>query len=630
MHMDKTNYRWDIQGLRAIAVLAVVIFHINPKLLPGGYLGVDIFFVISGYLIIGFIWRDLQQQNFSLINFYARRIKRLFPAFFIMVLVTSIIAYFVLLPEETVAYAQSLLSSLFYISNFYFYSQSGYFSAALDYAPLLHTWSLAVEEQFYFLFPILLILIFKKSPKRLSIILASIAVLSLLLSEILLYSNQSLAFFASPTRFWQFIIGGLLAVHPSINNCGNNIPTRVADTIAIAGLALLIGCLFRYNEQMLFPGINAILPTVATALVLFAGKSSSYNEGYSYKLLSCSLAKLFGKISYSLYLWHWPVIIFFQLSIKSKPDFYEQGIILSVAILLGYISWFTVERSVTTFNVTRKPTKIIWLSAYASLFVAVIAAAYFTGLPHRYSEQQVKYSAYLNYDRKDYYRQGSCFLTSHFNDISFFDKSQCISFKEDKHNTLLIGDSHAAQWYSALNGVKTGNETLSQVTSSGCKPTILYKGAKRCTQLMQWALDELVQEKRFDRIIIAARWQDKDIKALLDTIKFLSQYSDDIVVFGVIIEYDLPLPRLLASQATTTEVNLYRDYQEIKLRDQLFANALDTSSASYLSVFNIICPEGDFCLQTTKQGNPIQYDYGHLTYEGARELIAEMKNRHYL
>lgn len=158
MPEKKLHFRWDIQGLRAISVLLVVIFHINPTLLSGGYLGVDIFFVISGYLILGFIWTQLNNHTFSLKQFYIKRIYRLAPALFIMLFVTSILGYFVLLPNEGLEYRHSLLSTLFYFSNFYFYSQADYFNTAMEFAPLLHTWSLSVEEQFYMLFPLILLL----------------------------------------------------------------------------------------------------------------------------------------------------------------------------------------------------------------------------------------------------------------------------------------------------------------------------------------------------------------------------------------------------------------------------------------------------------------------------------------
>ncbi|WP_166424091.1 acyltransferase [Paraglaciecola sp. 20A4] len=287
--MSTKNYRWDIQGLRALAVMAVVIFHISPYKLPGGYLGVDIFFVISGYLIIGFICRDLRAEKFSLSDFYIKRIRRLFPALLATVIVTMIAAYCYLLPEEMTMFAKSVISTLLYVSNMFFYTQSDYFSADLKLAPLLHTWSLSVEEQFYILFPILLIGIIKYRPKALQLFLGIIAVMSFVLSEYLVRTDPSLAFFISPTRFWQFIVGGLLALN--LHKMG--LSKSLSNVIGFGGLASLIICLFLYDKTTLFPGINAILPTVATLCVLWAGSVTGVFSG----LMALPINRFFGNIS---------------------------------------------------------------------------------------------------------------------------------------------------------------------------------------------------------------------------------------------------------------------------------------------------------------------------------------------
>jgi hypothetical protein len=495
---------------------------------------------------------------------------------------------------------------------------------------------LAVEEQFYLFFPLLLVFTYRVKPNKVVLLLSILALLSLGLSELLVHTDNSLAFFASPSRFWQFIAGGLLAVNPRLVTLGKSLSKGVAEWLTLIGLAGIVFCLFTYTKQTQFPGLNALLPTMATGLVIFAAPSSHF----SYQLLSCSVAKFFGKISYSLYLWHWPIIIFYQLSINAKPTFTEQAFIFTASILLGFISWYFIERLGNNFTfdiknqisalkgrMVKPKINAIGMSLMGSALLAIIALVLLTGLPNRYSPEQLKYSAFINYDRKDYYRQGKCFLTSDFNDFALFDKNLCVSFDYNKHNTLLIGDSHAAQWYNALAVTKKTTETISQVTSSGCKPTMPYKGAKRCTQLMQWAIERLVIENDFDRIIIAARWQNNDLSDLIGTIKQLSAYSDDITVLGNIIEYDLPLPRLLASKETSAEVNEYRNYSKIQNRDKMFEKAIAKTSASYISVFNTICPEDEICMQTSYQGNPMQYDYGHLTFEGALQLVKIIKNK---
>jgi peptidoglycan/LPS O-acetylase OafA/YrhL len=620
---DKIGYRWDIQGLRAIAVLAVVIFHINPSLLPGGFLGVDVFFVISGYLIIGFIWRDLQQKKFTLLDFYARRIKRLFPAFLMMVVTTSSVAYFLLLPEETVTYGYSLLYSLIYGSNFYFYTQSDYFNNTLTSSPLLHTWSLAVEEQFYLIFPLIILAIFHRKSTCVVLILVSLAIFSLLLSELLLYIDPSLSFYASPSRFWQFILGGVVALSPKIADIKCYLNDKLLEAIAVFSLGILVLCLFFYHEGMLFPGVNAILPSLATVLIIFSCKKNSY----SYRLLSCHIAKFFGKISYSLYLWHWPIITFYLLSINTSPVMFEQVTILALSVVAGYLSWSFIEQPAIN-RLSKSPVnKVILCSIAVTAFFTIFSGLFITGLTYRYTEQQLIYSSYINYDRKDYYRQGDCFLTSKYNNVSYFNKEKCINYSMVSKNTLLIGDSHAAHWYSSLEATLSENNTLSQVTSSGCKPVSKSKGAKRCTELMQWVFDKLVLNKRFDSIILSARWLKSDIKALKVTTDFLENYTNRVIVLGPIIEYRLPLPRLLAINDNADKTVSSINYNDVLQQDKLFSNTLNSNSTLYMSVLEMMCPEQRLCQTSTENGVPLQYDYGHLTHEGALVLVGNINSK---
>jgi peptidoglycan/LPS O-acetylase OafA/YrhL len=622
--INNKDYRWDIQGLRAIAVLAVVVFHISPKYLPGGFIGVDVFFVISGYLILGFIWRDLINKQFNLLRFYKRRALRLLPPFLVMAIVTSIITYFILLPEELIQYAKSLLATLMYASNFYFHSQSDYFGPDLAHAPLLHTWSLSVEEQFYLLFPCILFIVYycsnhsdkhqKSQSSNIIITLSIIGLFSYSLSQYLINTNNAmLSFFASPSRFWQFIIGGLLALSPSIFFLQKRMPLVIAELLSFLGLMGITFCLFFYNEQVDFPGFNAILPTLSTTLIIF---SSSKTRFFAW-LLSCKPAKFFGNTSYSLYLWHWPILLFFQLKVVSTS--YTSLFILLISIVCGYLSWRYIERYSYSFKFTFKASMV----AYALLFIT--AVFYLSGLPSRYTPTQLHYSSFIDYDRKDYYRQGRCFLTSEYNSVDFFDHELCIDFDKNKENTLLIGDSHAAQWYGALNANKGQQATVSQVNASGCKPVLLSQGAKRCTELMQWGLNALTAEYNFTRIILAARWNIDDLPALIQTIKQLENATTEVVVFGPIIEYDFPLPRLLASYQTRLEISDFNHYLTIKNIDSAFSKAIKETSAQYISVLDTICKSNTTCSLTTDANIPLQYDYGHLTFEGANQMLLRIK-----
>tara|TARA_R110000765_G_scaffold413450_1_gene513520 strand:- start:4302 stop:6209 length:1908 start_codon:yes stop_codon:yes gene_type:complete len=612
--MLKKNYRWDIQGLRALAVLAVVIFHIAPHKLPGGYLGVDIFFVISGYLIIGFICRDLRAEKFSLSDFYIKRIRRLLPALLAMVIATMIAAYCNLIPEEMAMFAKSVIATMLYVSNMFFYTQSDYFSADLKLAPLLHTWSLSVEEQFYILFPILLMAIIKFRPKSLQLTLSIIAVLSFILSEYLVRTDPSLAFFISPTRFWQFIVGGLLALnlHKMV------LCKTMSNIIGFSGMTTLIICLFLYDEATLFPGVNAIVPSVATLCVIWAGSVTNVFSG----LMAIPINRFFGNISYSLYLWHWPVIVFYKLNMNHEyPIVVHELTMLLVSILLGYLSWRFIELSFSTKRSTKSKSKTFVNSFALSSALILLMVFSLNGLPNRFNEQQLYYSSFMDYDRSGF-RTGTCFLTAAYADISLYNKNECDTFDEGKTNILLIGDSHAAHWNSALTEMLKEEQTLTQVTSSGCRPVMPFKGGNYCIALMTFGMNELLKSHRFNRIILSARWWESDLAKLPATVEHLKQYTDEVVVIGRTIEYYHYLPRVLATNdISKLKNNKQNKYSDLKNLDDDFKRVAKLNDIHYVSLIDALCTDSkSVCQSVTANSVPIAFDYGHFTHEGALEV----------
>lgn len=611
MKDKESAFRWDIQGLRAIAVLSVVIFHISPEYLPGGFLGVDIFFVISGYLIVGFICRDLTLGSFTLSNFYYRRVKRLLPALFAMFLVSGLFSYFLLLPDEFASYVNSLASSLFYLSNHYFYSESGYFDSGLEVAPLLHTWSLSVEEQFYIVIPAFLVLVFKKAPKSITLWLSLLALSSIILSEVLIGIDQNLSFFISPSRFWQFILGGLL----SINGARINVKPLVSDLLGGVGLLLIGFCLFFYNGQTSFPGLNAVLPTVATLLIIFSGAS----RGRVYQLLSMRVGRFFGNTSYSLYLWHWPIIVFYKMGVEPVLNKYDKVIILLLSVLLGYLSWKFIERKAGDFifSYTGRP---FVLTISASLALCAIGFSLLGVQKGQFDDKQLKYASYMNY-QTDAYRAGECFLTDEYNDFSFFSQSTCVTHELGKKNSILIGDSHSAHWFESMNNNKKENETVTQITSSGCRPLVSYDGKDRCTQLVRWGFEELIKEKKFDRIILSGRWRYNNAVQIKETIDVLKGSVAEIIVLGPTVEYDSPLPKILALNNNTYDIDEHRLYNKVKRIDdamELELSKLD--GVKYVSILKALCPSENSCITITDSGAPIAFDYGHFTSEGAQYI----------
>jgi len=606
------EFRWDIQGLRAIAVLAVVVFHIAPNHFPGGYIGVDIFFVISGYLIMGHIWKELNNNSFSYINFYSRRIKRLFPALLATILLSSIFAWVLLLPGEFYDFCKSVVSSVLYVSNFWFYTKAGYFDSELLNSPLLHTWSLSVEEQFYIFTPLILAFCFnKKIP--IHTVLIVLTILSLIFSELLLHIDESLSFYASPSRFWQFMVGGALSIHFTENNLKKEF-REVICSLSILGLCISIFFLANSN----FPGIKAIIPTLATAAIIYSCKP----QDISYKVLSNQLFRFFGNISYSLYLWHWPVIIFYKLSIEGSLQIEDGALMLLISILLGYFSYKLIENPFKNMNVRLKSIRPIVASVVTTCIVLALAYQLPKEQSKNYTKEQIVYEGYLKYPAVEF-RGGKCFITSKSNNFRYYDQKECVVASPKKYNIMLIGDSHAAHWYAAIKDSLDINKSLTQVTASGCKPLVNSEGRKRCTDLINWAYNSLLEQYHFDMIVISARWSHDNIEKLEATISHLQKHTNNIVILGPIIEYDNDLPRLLAQGNNANEIMARSRYNKINSIDQKLLVAAESNHAKYISVLDIICPDKSNCV-TTIDDIPIQFDYGHLTNKGAKYLFSKM------
>lgn len=615
---QNNNLRLDIQGLRALAVLSVVIFHVSPNYISGGYLGVDVFFVISGYLIMGQIWRALNQNRFSFGDFYTKRFKRLLPALLVVLTGTSIAAYILLLPGEYQSYTHSVFSSLFYFSNFWFYTKSGYFDAELQSAPLLHTWSLSVEEQFYFIFPFLLVFLYKtcRGTKKAFAALIVIAITTLLLSEWMLSYDQSLSFYASPTRFWQFIVGGLLAI-------SNISPPnhRASQVLSFTGLLILVFIMFTFNEHTPFPGFMAIPVTLATALVIYARSE----RGIMGWVLSNPISNFFGNISYSFYLWHWPVIIFYKIYLFDEfAEFekIEKLTVLMVSIVLATLTYHLVENPFRKTKTIKNSYKPVILSLALTLSLSLIINSSTMLQSQRYTQETIEYESYLSYINP--YRKDECFLTSGRNQFTSFNQNECINFDPQKYNILLLGDSHAEQWFSALKLTLQSGQTLSLVTASGCKPLLPISGLERCVNLVDWAINDLITAKRFDKIIIAGRWIATDVQYVEQTIKMLKEHSPNVTALGPVIEYQYPLPILLAKFGNSSNIMTYSIYEQQQQLSSALAAATLTAGGNYFPTIEYMCNGNKLtCQLITEDGIPVQFDYGHLTHEGAVSVMAK-------
>jgi len=604
------NYRFDIDGLRALAILAILVFHIDPRF-AGGFIGVDIFFVISGFLITGIIWKELQQNTFTFSMFYLKRVRRLFPALFVMLFVAYAFIIVFGLNTEIEMFGKSALSSLYYISNIFFYSQNDYFASDLKLNPLLHTWSLSVEEQFYLFFPLFLYWVYRKKQNTHYYLLGLLFV-SFILSEYLLATDASASFFLSPSRFWQFLVGSLLAIY------GHKITlsAKQASYLSIVGFLFIAYSLYAFSEHTAFPGVFALIPTLGTAALVLSGFN---NNSYSYRLLSSAVPRFFGNISYSLYLWHWPIIVFYKITIA--PSFVKEDkvIVFLLSVLAGYISWRLVEKTTAKLSLTQQSRKLLYISTGSLSALTLLGLLCFNSSFFHSQEKQF-YENFLSYKMEA--KTGSCFLISGDN-ANAFDEEQCI--KQGKKNILLIGDSHAAHYYQGL--VNSLPEfTISHASSSGCRPHFKNEAGNRCADLINHVYSNLLNKYQFDLIILAGRWIKMDIALLPSTLQFLNDSKLNVAIFGPVIEYEQALPALLArfgNDAHTSDMlDSARNWQQITYMDNQVSNIAQDANIKYISMLNVMCPKKQ-CVVTTKQGAPIQSDYGHLTTKGA-EIVLKM------
>ncbi|HKY93802.1 MAG TPA: acyltransferase, partial [Kiloniellales bacterium] len=331
------DYRPDIDGLRAVAIVPVLLFHAGVPGFSGGYVGVDVFFVISGYLITRLIAGEMESGGFSLLRFYERRARRILPALLLVLLACLPFAHLLLLPDQYADFADSIDATLGFVSNFYFFGQTGYFEDDVGTMPLLHTWTLAVEEQFYVVFPLLL-LAMRRGGRR-GWLLVVVLLFALSFATALYFSTGDAAFYLSPARAWELMLGSLLALlHWTLRS------RAVAAALALVGLGMILAAVVSYDEATTPSSFALLLPCGGAALVILSGAGRAQPAGFAGSMLASRLPVAIGLISYSLYLWHWPVLVFLQLWLLPEPLGIWALPALALCFVLATLSWRYVER----------------------------------------------------------------------------------------------------------------------------------------------------------------------------------------------------------------------------------------------------------------------------------------------
>jgi len=616
--------RPDIDGLRAVAVSTVVLYHIGPRYVPGGFVGVDIFFVISGYLITALLLEDIRKERFSIGYFYERRIRRILPALFAVLLTSSIAAWITFFPIATRDYGLSLMATVSFWSNELFRSQVNYFHPAGTTFPLLHTWSLAVEEQFYIFYPLFLFLVSRYLRKRYAVAIGCVMLASFAWSVWRIVPDAQAIFYLAPGRAWELMLGGLLAIGviPALRR------PAAAHALGFLGLGLIGYSVFAFSSSTLFPGVNALFPCVGAALVIYSGTAAQPVTAWA---LSARPIVFVGLISYSLYLWHWIILVFTEYYLTRPLSRFEAVAVIVASLLAATLSWRFVENpfrgrgAICTRSALFAGTALIVL-----LFAAGGALAYFTnGLPNRYSSavQTMAAGAVDSWSRWDRCKFNICRVGSQADDASF----------------ILWGDSHVGSLAPMVDREAFAlNRSGVVAFGYGCAPLLQVKysdsGFGDCSKLRSTALDYIAKH-HIENVFLHARWglyTDEnpfdDLRkkkfaefewGLRSTLGELQRRKLNVAIIASVPEPRVDVPMVLARHSLSGLPETVAPLLSDIMRNQghtleALRRAADEYSVRIVYPHRVLC-DTSTCL-VTKDGWPLYMDESHLSTHGAMIL----------
>ena len=645
------RYNADIDGLRAIAVLFVIFNHLNISLFQGGFIGVDIFFVISGYLITSIMYKEMRENRFSLGHFYKKRVIRLAPAFFTMLAAVSIISSLLMLPHELISYFESVIYSTFLMANVYMRKEvGGYFSTSVEEVPLLHLWSLGIEEQFYLFWPLLLLFLIKKiNAKWLIWIVISLIMLSVFYAEQQILKNAGKAYYKMPVRACEMFLGALICFLPKIKLKGIFIQIGI-----YSGVLCLFATAMLFNQQTKFPGLNALVPCLATALIIYLSQiadKQSFILGNSYSIW-------LGKISYPMYLWHWPLIVFCNIYLIEK-DPIIQILILVATICLAYLTYRYIELPAKSWMVWSNKRVILIGFLLPSVGLSAIAGIvkYTSGFPQRFNEhvntQVAALQSAAHVVRKDCHDFPK-------NKANLPDSSLCVlgNGNREKIDFILLGDSHANSLVGAVDfwakDLNLRGYDPTQSTTLYLPSVELFERKADHEYVLQSqfkarndSLTLLLQDNHYSIAIVSGYFS----AYLTDKVKLIDgtgRANNEVFEDGMVRALDniskasdrviliLDVPELNKVKANcdvrVKSLDLTRNcvisVDDIKLRDRQYLEIIDRLKIKFpkLEIVNLNTLLCDQISCNTSLNNIPLYrdkDNNHLSYVGAKELGKE-------
>lgn len=632
MITSDSKYRADIDGLRAIAVSAVLLYHAFPGRLPGGFVGVDVFFVISGFLISGIILAAARQDRFSFAHFYARRIRRIFPALAIVLIAVLATGWFVMYADDFARLGRHVMAGAAFLSNFELWNESSYFDLAADLKPLLHLWSLGIEEQFYLAWPIVLAVAarWRRGPLVATLVVGAT---SLVVALMMVQSDPTGAFYAPWARFWELLAGAVIAccdvesgAHAWLERLQAS--PRLRETLATLGLAVMAVGLAVIDRRRMFPGYWVFLPVTSTVLLIAAGPQAWVNR----MVLSSTVMVWLGLISYPLYLWHWPLLSFAKLLAGGSLTAGVRASLLAASVVLAWITYLIVERPIR-FKL-RSPVIVPPLAtAMIILFAAGMSVSAHDGYVDRPINRSDAATLVDYYGRMHYHSLGAAYrFDCDFNDRAHQSVRKslppsCLE-RGRAHTVMLWGDSFAQALSQGLRESLPPDTSLAQVATSACRAQIedfdTSVEDNRCEIADRYAMKEIAALKP-DLVILAQNAEHLETDWAGLTGKVLELGARKVIVVGPSPMWDPTLPRVYAAhhmqdRAKFVSEGLYRGAFETDR--ELASRIKSLPRVSYVSLLDQLCHD-DACLAVVPDEGPLDLmvvDYGHLSPKGSSYL----------
>ncbi|WP_166647972.1 acyltransferase family protein [Hymenobacter sp. UV11] len=604
------GFRYDINTLRGIAIFGVLLFHYKLNFFSGGFAGVDVFFVISGYLMSKIVINSIDNNDFVYWRYLEKRVKRILPALLFLILALSIVCFFIYLPEDYKVNQRNATGSILFLSNIlYWQSADSYFAPSSDTNIFLHTWSLSIEWQFYLLYPIILLILSKICKNKLVYLTAfTLLTLSIAVASIITTNYKANAsFYLLPTRSWEMLFGGLAFLSEGFIN-----HNRYKKIISFIGYTLILFSFIFLKESLFWPGGYTLLPVTGTFLVIIA----NYNNS---KFIKSSSVQFIGKISYSVYLWHWPVYVIAQY-FGIERNFETIALLILASLLVGYASFIHIEN-----------IKFINIKPMISLTIILLFTTAISGhlnVNNAVFKQKTLEIADYEKSHKDIIdkqlSRGTCFINEP--DKESFNKKNCLCFDDNRKNILLIGDSHAAQLSESLKTMLYDkNIHLLQATVGATFPTINPHNSSKpqLQKILEYVYQDFIPKNanKIDGVIISAYFdtysdygKDAVLNGMKEAIAYLEKYGIKAIIIGQNESYTIPYPTI-AAKNMEYNINITRKYlnkHDYEMNDFLsnnlrpyYINIINTNTLPDLSSIN----------------EPYMFDTNHASRYGANLIV---------